>query len=155
MKVIRSDNGGEYTSNGFKAYLTSEGIKHELTIPRTPEQNGVAERANRTLIESVRSMLIGTNLRQSFSAEALSTAVYLKNKSPTKIIKNKTPHEALVGSKPNVNHLNIFGCVCYAHIVSEERSKLDTKAKKCVLLGYGNAIKGYPVYDTEDKRVFK
>lgn len=119
MKVIRSHNGGEYTSNGFKAYLTSEEIKHELTIPRTPEQNGVAERANRTLIESVRSMLIGTNLRQSFWAEALSTAVYLKKQKPYKIIKNKTPHEALVGSKPKVNHLRIFGCVCYAHIVKE------------------------------------
>ena len=154
LKVIRSDNGGEYTSNEFKAYLTSEGIKHELTIPRTPEQNGVAERANRTLIESVRSMLIGTNLPQSFWAEALSTAVYLKNRSPTKIIKHKTPHEALFSSKPKVNHLRVFGCVCYAHIAKEERSKLDSKATKCVLLGYGSVIKGYRVYDIEDKRVF-
>ena len=78
--TLRSDNGGEYTSVEFQSYLMKEGIKHELTVPRSPEQNGVAERLNHTLVESVRSMLIGAHLPQRFWAEALSTAVYLRNR---------------------------------------------------------------------------
>ena len=84
LKVLRTDNGGEYTSKEFENYLKSEGVRHELTVPKTPEQNGVAERLNRTLVEAVRSMLIDANLPHKFWAEALSTAVYLKNRSPTK-----------------------------------------------------------------------
>ena len=79
LKVLRTDNGGEYTSKKFERYLKSEGIRHERTVPKTPEQNGVAERLNRTLVEMVRSMLIDANLPHKFWAEALSTAAYLKN----------------------------------------------------------------------------
>ena len=86
VKTIRTDNGGEYTSNTFQEYLLSEGIRHERTVPKTPEQNGVAERMNRTLVETVRSMLTGARLPQRFWAEALSTAVYLKNRSPTRTL---------------------------------------------------------------------
>ncbi len=154
LKAIRSDNGGEYISNEFSAYLTSEGIKHELTIPYTPEQNGIAERLNRTLIESVRSMLMESHLPKSFWAEALTTAVYLRNRSPTKVMEDRTPHEALFGNKAKVSHLRIFGCYCYAHIEKEHRQKLDPKAKDCILLGYGNAVKGYRLYDIQDRSVF-
>ena len=66
LKVLRTDNGGEYTSGDFQSYLKKEGIKHEVTVPRTPEQNGVAERMNRTLVECTRSMLAGAQLPQSF-----------------------------------------------------------------------------------------
>ena len=82
---LRTDNGGEYTSLEFQSYLKREGIKHELTVPRSPEQNGVAERLNRTLMEAVRSMLVGAQLPQRFWAEALATAVYLRNRSPTEL----------------------------------------------------------------------
>ena len=77
IKTLRSDNGGEYTSAEFSSYLAKEGIKHELTIPHTPQQNGVAERLNRTLIEGVRTMLADSKLPHRFWAEALSMAVYL------------------------------------------------------------------------------
>ena len=76
VKILHTDNGGEFTSDEFEEYLTKEGIKHELTIPKCPEQNGVAERLNRTLVEMVRSMLADSELPKSFWAEALSTAVY-------------------------------------------------------------------------------
>ena len=94
IKTLRSDNGGEYTSTEFTSFLTKEGIKHELTIPHTPQQNGVAERLNRTLIEGVRTMLADSKLPHRFWAEALSTAVYLRNRSPTKALEGVTPYEA-------------------------------------------------------------
>ena len=81
LKTLRTDNGGEFTSNEFENYLKSEGVKHELSVPKTPEQNGVAERLNRTLIEAVRGMLIQSKLPQKFWVEALSTAVHLHNRS--------------------------------------------------------------------------
>ncbi len=86
LKALRSDNGGEYTSTAFNNYLRTEGIRHELTIPRNPQQNGVAERFNRTLMESTRSMLVESGLSKTLWAEALSTAAYLRNRSPTKAV---------------------------------------------------------------------
>ena len=154
MKVLRTDNGGEFTSTEFQEYLQQEGIKHELTVPKTPEQNGVAERMNRTLVETTRSMLFGAKLPQRFWAEALSTAVYLRNLSPTKAVKNITPYEARFAEKPRVDHLRVFGSTVYAHIPKDERGKLDSKAQKCVLLGYGSETKGYHLYDQTKKRVF-
>ena len=147
VKTLRSDNGGEYTSNKFKAYLKSEGIRHECTIPKTPEQNGVAERLNRTLVESSRSMLLDSGLPQKFWAEAIATATYIRNRCPTKAVQGMTPYEAWHGKKPMVNHLRVFGCDAYAHVPKDERSKFDSKARKCVLVGYGQETKGYRLYD--------
>ncbi|RXN36740.1 Retrovirus-related Pol poly from transposon TNT 1-94 [Labeo rohita] len=154
LKVLRTDNGGEYTSSEFQDFLKKEGIRHELTVPKTPEQNGVAERMNKTLMETVRSMLADAKLPQKFWAEALSTAVYLRNRSPTKSVKGMTPFEAWTGEKPTVDHLRIFGCTVYAHVPKDERKKLDPKAKKCILLGYGTETKGYRLYDSKLAKVF-
>ena len=135
LKVLRTDNGGEYTSTEFESYLKSEGVRHELTVPKTPEQNGVAERMNRTLVETVRPILADAKLPHKFWAEALSTAAYLRNRSPTKAVKGMTPFEAWMGEKPKVNHLRTFGCAAYAHVPKDERHKLDPKARKCIFLG--------------------
>ena len=135
VKTLRSDNGGEYTSTDFGSYLTNEGIRHELTVPHTPEQNGVAEKSNHTLMESVRAMLADSKLPHKFWAEALSTAVFLRNQSPTKALQNVTPYEAWYSRKPDVSCLRIFGCSAYAHIRKVERNKVESKAKKCLLLG--------------------
>ena len=153
LKTLRTDNGGEYTSNQFEKYLMDEGIRHEKTIPKTPEQNGVAERLNRTLVESARSMLLDANLSKSYWAEAVSTAAYLKNRCPTKSVQGKTPYEAWYGQKPSVDHLRVFGCDAYAHVPKDERGKFDTKARKCVLLGYGEETKGYRLYDANGRKV--
>ena len=125
LKTLRSDNGGEYTLAEFTAYLKKEGVRHELTVPKTPQQNGVAERMNRTLVESVRSMLSDANLPKKFSAEALSKAVYLRNHSSTTTVQGKTPFEAWTKEKPYVGHFKIFGCLCYAHISKDEQQKFD------------------------------
>ena len=154
VKVLRSDNRGEYISNDFDDLLKKNGIKHETTLPKTPEQNGMAERMNRTLVETTRSMLSDSGLPKRFWAEALSTAVYLHNRSPTTSLKDKTPYEAWFGHKPDVNHLRVFGCDTYAHVPKDERRKIDSKAKKVIFLGYGDGIKGYRLYDTEKQRVF-
>ena len=152
--TLRTHNGGEYVSTEFKAYLKEAGINHQLTIPRNPEQNGVAERLNRTLVQSVRSMLTETTLPQHFWGEALATAVYLKNRSPTTSTDDEiTPYEALYGRKPTVHHFRVFGCVAYSHIPKEERKKLDCKAKRCVFLGYGEDVKGYRLYNPVDRRI--
>ena len=147
VKKLRTDNGGEYTSTEFESYLKKEGIEHQYTIPKTPEQNGVSERMNRTLVEAVRTMLADSRLPHRFWAEALSTAAYLVNRSPTRTLDGKTPFEAWYGKKPNVNHLRVFGCCAYTHVPKDERKKLDPKAKKCTLLGYGTSRKGYRLYD--------
>ena len=147
VKTLRTDNGGEYTSSEFTSYLTSEGIRHEVTIPHTPQQNGISERLNRTLVECVRTMLADSKLPHRFWAEALSTATYLRNRSPTKVLESITPFEAWYGRKPDVSDLRIFGCSAYAHVAKVERRKLDKKTRKCILLGYGERQKGYRLYD--------
>ena len=140
-------------SSEFNSYLIKEGIKHELTIPHTPQQNGVAKRQNRTLIEGVRTMLADSKLPHRFWAEALSTIVYLRNHSPTKALEGVTPYEAWNGSRPDVRSLRIFGCSAYAHVPKSERRKLDSKTRKCVLLGYGTEQKGYHLYDPRRMKV--
>lgn len=152
MKVLRTDNGGEYTSTAFGNYLKHHGIRHELTIPKTPEQNGVAERMNRTVVEMARSMLEGKAMDRRFWAEAVATAVYLRNRCPTSALEI-TPYESMFGTKPNVAHLKEFGTTCFAHIPKDERKKLDPKAKKCIFLGYGDVVKGYMLYDQSKCRV--
>ena len=95
--------------------MEAEGVRHELTIPKTPEQNGVVERMNRTFVEVVRSMLIGAKLPKKFWAESLSTAVYLRNCSQSKAVVGMTPFEVWNDYKPDVSHLCVFGCTVYAH----------------------------------------
>jgi hypothetical protein len=153
VKTLRSDNGGEYTSNEFEAYLREEGIKHEVTVPHTPEQNGVAERMNRTIVEVARCMLAESKLPRKFWAEAVSTAVYLRNRSPSSAVKGMTPFECLTGEKPSVEHLKVFGCLVYAHVPKVERQNLDSKARRCILLGYGSRMKAYRLYDMKNGKV--
>ena len=96
-------------------------------------------------------MLHGMSRR--FWAEALSTAVYVKNRSPAAAVPGKTPFEALHGHVPNVEHLREFGSVCYSHIPRDERKKIDPKSRRCLFLGYGDTVKGYRLYDEVKKKV--
>ena len=152
-KTLRTDNGGEYTSKEFQAHLKACGIRHELTIPKTPEQNGVAEQLNRTLVEMTRAMLLDSQLPQSFWVEAVSTAAYLRNRSPTSAVEGMTPHEAWYGRKPGVEHLRVFGSTAYVHIPKDSRGKLDSKTSKCILVGYGSVQKGYRLYNREAQKI--
>ncbi len=152
VKVLRSDNGGEYTSNNFIKFCAEKGIMHEFTSPYCPEQNGVAERLNRTIMESARSMIYHAGLPLDFWAEACNTAVYIHNRSPTTCLKDKTPYECLFRKKPDISHLRILGCKCYVHIPNNNRRKLDQKSYEAIFIGYPDGIKGYKVYDMEKNR---
>ena len=119
----------------------------QTTAPYTPQQNGVSERLNRTLVEMARTMLKHKKLEHSFWAEAITTANYIKNRCPTKALQDLTPHEVWTGRKPNIDHLRTFGSTAYAHIPKEKRSKLDSKALQGIFLGYSEESKAYRIYD--------
>ena len=153
VKILKTDNGGEYTSRKFKDHLKTCGIRHELTIPKTPEQNGAAERLNRTLVEKTRAMLLDAKLPQSYWAKAIATANYLRNRSPFSAIDGMTPHQAWYGRKPGAEHLRVFGCAAYTHVPKDERGKLDSKTKWCILLGYGSVQKGYRLIDPVTRKI--
>ncbi len=141
---IRSDNGGEYGSHELAAFLRAKGIKHETTNPYTPQQNGKAERLNRTLLEKTRSMMAATDLPQTMWAEAAVTANYLRNRSPT-ANRDATPFELFFGTKPDVSHLRTFGARTFSLIPSELRSKLDPVSQPGRLIGYAANRKGYKI----------
>ena len=144
---IRSDNGGEYTSNAFKSYCTEKGITQQFTNPYCPQQNGVSERLNRTIMESARSILFHAKLPLKFWAEAVSSVVYTRNRCPTSSLGGKTPFEQYHGKIPDVSNLRVFGCKCYVHIPDSLRRKLDPKAYCAVFAGYPSDSKGYRYRD--------
>ena len=153
IKNVRSDNGSEYTSNEFEKICREAGIIHQFSCPYTPQQNGVSERKNRTVMEMARCMVAEKGLPKSFWAEAVNTVVYLLNRLPTKALTNQTPYEAWYGMKPSVRNLKIFGSVCYALIPIAKRSKLDEKALTGVFIGYSEQSKAYRVYDPAAKKI--
>ena len=155
IKTLRSDNGGEYLSKEFTRFCNENGINREFTNPETPEQNGVAERFNRTMIESARSMLYHAKLPLSFWAEAVSTAVYIRNRSPTTSLVNKTPFECWFQKKPDVSHMRVFGSLCYVHIPDSQRRKLDAKSYKGIFVGYPEGTKGYKIYNLTSGKFVK
>jgi hypothetical protein len=134
---FRCDNGtGEYSNRLFKDFLSTDGICFEPSAPYTQSQNGVSERAIRTIIEKAQSMLVHARLSEGFWEEAVRTVVYLKNRSPTKVVDSITPSEAWTGQKPQFEHLRPFGCDAYAFIHPDLRTKWNPKAKSCTFLGY-------------------
>ncbi|KRX55804.1 Retrovirus-related Pol polyprotein from transposon TNT 1-94 [Trichinella sp. T9] len=154
VKCLRTDNGREYVNNMFAEFLMRKGIRHERTIPETPQQNGVAERMNRTLVEKARTMLIDANLSPDLWAEAVGTANYLRNRCPTKALRKVTPEEAWSGRKPNLAHLKIFGCLAMVHVASGQRKKWDPKSEERIFVGYCETSKGYRTVDRKTKKMY-
>ncbi|KAL4575763.1 hypothetical protein LXL04_011848 [Taraxacum kok-saghyz] len=152
IKTLISDGGGEYTSNHFLDYLKENGIHYQMTTRYTPQQDGVAKRANRTIIEKARSMLRNKNLDNTYWGEAVACACYLINRTSTKSLDNKTLQEAWSGYKPTVKHLRVFGCIAYSHIPEQRMSKLDDKSEKCIFLGYSEKSKVYKLYNPVTKK---
>lgn len=155
LQHVRSDNGGEFTSKVFDQYLISKGITRERTNPETPQQNGVAERANRTIFETTRTMLHAAKLDKPFWAEAASTAVYLRNLCPTKAVKGMTPYELWTGMKPVVSHLRPFGCLAYVHVSKSNRDKLDVKSSRGIFLGYSRTSRAWRVWDINSQSLIE
>jgi hypothetical protein len=153
IKILRSDNGGEYTSKEFSNYLKEKGIQHQFSVPRTPQQNGVSERMNRTIQETARSMMYNAGLDKKFWAEAVCTAVMIRNRSPTVAVDNMTPYECFYEKKPDVSHFRVFGCKAYMHVPKENRRKWDSKTKKCIFVGYSITSKGYRLYEPISRKI--
>nr|GEU73622.1 retrovirus-related Pol polyprotein from transposon TNT 1-94 [Tanacetum cinerariifolium] len=142
IKSKRSDRGGEFLSKEFNKFCEDNGIRRFLTAPYSPQQNGVVERKNRTILNMVRSMLKTKKMPKEFWAEAVYCAVYLLNPCPSKSLDNKTPQEAWNGLKPTVSHLRVFGNIAYVYIPSQKRLKLDDRSEKHVFVGYDKQSKG-------------
>ena len=154
IKIVRSDRGGEYygryTEKGqmtgpFAKFLEEEGIVAQYTMSGTPQQNGVAERRNRTLMDMVRSMISNSKLPLSLWSEALKTAVYLLNWVPSKIVP-KTPFELWNGWKPSLNHLHIWGCPAEVRIYNPNMKKLDPRTTSGYFIGYAVNSKRFRFY---------
>ena len=144
------DNGREYLSNEFKEYCVLRGISYHLTVPHTPQQNSVAERMNRSITEKARSLVHGAELDKSFWGEAVLTATYLINRTPTKALKqNKTPFEQWHGKKPTIKNLKMFGATAYIHN-KVRKEKFDKKSNKGILVGY--QPNGYKILDIETSK---
>jgi hypothetical protein len=154
IKILHSNQGGEYKSGDFIKYCKDLGIVQKLTVPHTPRQNGVAERKNITLVECARNMMKGKNLFNTFWAEAINIVVYLKNISPARCLDNITHFEALYGSKHIIHNLKVFGCKDFAHIPKENRKKIDAKSIKCIFIGYCFEFKVYKLFDPSTHKVF-
>ncbi|KAH9705463.1 hypothetical protein KPL70_011882 [Citrus sinensis] len=148
VKVLRTDNGLEYCNKLFEDYCAENGILRHKIVTYTPQQNGLIERMNRTLIEKVRCLLIHSKLPKALWAEALNTACYLVNRSPSTAIGCKTPMELWLGRVADYSKLRIFGCEAYPHV---KQGKLEARALKCRFLGYPEGVKGYRLWCTDFK----
>jgi hypothetical protein len=134
VKILRSDNGGEFTGNELKSWLSEQGIIQQTSAAHTPEQNGKAERDHRTTVEAARSLIHARNLSLNLWAEAVNHSVYTLNRTFSKR-RSCTPYELWHGKKPNVANLRIFGSTAYVFVPEGKRQKLDAKAIKEIYVG--------------------
>lgn len=153
IKTLRADRGGEFTSTEFQCFCEKSGIQRHLTAPYTPQQNGVVERRNRTLLEMTRSILKHMRIPYYLWGEAIRHATYLINRVGTRTLQSQTPYEVLKGKKPNVKHLRVFGCIGYAKIETPHLRKLDDRSRTLVHLGTEPGSKAYRMFDPTSKRV--
>ena len=140
LKCFRTDRGGEFNSEEFNRFYDLNGIKRQLTAPYSPQQNGVVERKNQTIMSCVRSMLKEKNLPLELWAEAVNTCVYVLNRSYTKSLKGETLYEKWSGRKPSIDHLRVFGSVVHVKTTSK-MSKLEDRGTVMILIGYERGTK--------------
>ena len=153
IKILRTDNGGEYMSAEFQNFFKEKGVHHETTVPHSPQQNGITERMNRTLQEGALSMILHAGLSENFWAEAVWSAAYIRNRVITTAT-GVTPYERWYGKKPDVSNLRVFGCTAYAHVPDSSRQKFDQKGVKMRFVGYSLTQKGYRLYDNNKRKIF-
>ncbi|GJT94666.1 putative ribonuclease H-like domain-containing protein [Tanacetum coccineum] len=153
VKIIRSDNGTEFKNKVMDDFCREKGIKREYSVARTPQQNGVAERRNRTLIEAARTMLADSKLPTTFWAEAVSTACYVQNRVLVVKPHNKTPYELFRGFKPALSFMRPFGCHVTILNTLDSLGKFDGKSDEGFFVGYSLSSKAFRVYNTRTRRV--
>jgi hypothetical protein len=129
------------------------GIKREFIVPYNPQQNGVSERKNKTIIKATKAMIHDQSLPMTLWAEACMTVLYFQKRSPHQILKNSTPKEAFVRVKLEIGHLRIIGCPVYFHVPKEKRSKLDPSGRKGTFVRYSESSKAYQIYISGQRQI--
>lgn len=145
-KMIKSDNGGEFTSNDFNDLCKNSRITKETIVLYNPQQNGVIERKNKTIMEAVFAMMHDQKLVKFLWGEVANIVVYVQNKTSHRALNNKTPEKVFTSKSPEVSHLKIFGCHIYFHVVKEKMNKLEASSKKGMFVGYCDNSKAYIIY---------
>nr|GEY81775.1 hypothetical protein [Tanacetum cinerariifolium] len=153
--TVRTDRGIEFLNKTLNAFFKEEGIEHQTSTARTPEQNGVVKRRNRTLVEAARTMLLASQLPLFSWAEAIATACYTQNQSIIIPTHGKTPYHIINDRKPSIKHLYIFGCICYITRDGENLDKIKEKEDQCILVEYSTQSKGYRVYNNRTRMLVK
>ncbi|KAK2413561.1 putative mitochondrial protein [Trifolium repens] len=144
LKCLRSDNGCEFLMTDF---FLSKGIIHQRSCVESPQQNGIVERKHQHILNVARSLSFQASLPSNFWHFSIQHAVHLINRIPTPLLKNNTPYNILFQEPPTFMHLKSFGCLAYASTIKNHRTKFDTRARKCIFLGYRDGTKGYFLYD--------
>jgi transposase InsO family protein len=147
VKKTRSDNGSEFMNLQVEEFLEEEGIKQEFSAPYTPQQNGVVERKNRTLIDMARIMFGEYKTPERFWSEDVNTTCHAINRLYLHRLLKKTSYELLTGNKPNVSYFHVFGSKCYILVKKGRHSKFAPKAVEGFLLGYDANTKAYRVFN--------
>jgi hypothetical protein len=151
IKAMQDDKAGEYMSKDFIKFTDSCGIERRHTTRNRPQQNGVAERANRTMADDITAMLTESNLPASFWEYCLAAHIHVWNRLPTAVAP-KTPHLGWYGTKPAVGHLRVWGCTAYVYIQRDKRKSLQPHMEKCVFIGYPAGYKGWLFYNPTTKK---
>lgn len=151
--VLRTDRGGKFTSVEFGAYCADRGVQRQLTAPYSPQQNGVVERRNQTVVTMAPSMMKDKGLPARFWGETVSTAVFLLNRAPTRALSGKMPYEAWHGVKPAVHFLRTLGCVAHVKNTKPNLKKLDDRSSPMIFLGSEAGSKAYQVFYPVSNRV--
>ncbi|GJT84393.1 putative ribonuclease H-like domain-containing protein [Tanacetum coccineum] len=155
VRFIRTDNGTEFVNQVMSEYYEGVGIFHQKSVPRTPQQNGVVERRNRTLVEAARTMMIFSKAPMFLWAEAVATACYTQNRSLIHTRHNKTPYELVHEKKPDLTFFRVFGALCYPTNDSENLGKFQAKADIGIFVGYAPSRKGYRIYNKRTRRLME
>jgi hypothetical protein len=152
IQCMRIDKGGEYMSTKFIDFMLDHGITRQYTVRARPQQNGVAERANRTIEEHVVAMLKESRLPPSFLGQAVASYVHIWNRCSTTSLSSKTPYELWHKKIPDVSHLRVWGCTAYVHIQKDKRTGIGSHMEKCIFVGYPDGYKGWTFYNPTTKR---
>jgi hypothetical protein len=154
LRSIRSDRGGEYINQSLRTFLSSRGIEHQTSVLRTPQQNGRAERFNRTILEKSEAMRQHACLPLSFWQDAVETSLHIYNKQPMRQLDWSTPIFKWNGEKPDISYFKVFGSQAYVFIPTEERQhKLSAKAEEAIFIGYEKGTKGYKFWSSKRRHV--
>ncbi|GKC98874.1 retrovirus-related pol polyprotein from transposon TNT 1-94, partial [Tanacetum coccineum] len=148
-------NGTEFVNQTLREYYEKVGISHETSVARSPQQNGVVERQNCTLIEAARTMLIYAKALLFLWEEAVATACYTKNRSIIRLCHGKTPYKLLHDKPPDLSFLHVFGALCYPTNDSENLGKLQQKANIGIFIGYALTKKAFRIYNRRTRRIIK